>query len=29
LEFIPAALDDVMDPEIELAGHDYGVGFAG
>jgi len=29
LEFIPAALDDVVDPEIEFAGHDYGVRFAG
>lgn len=26
---MPAAFDDVADAEIELAGHDDGVGFPG
>jgi len=29
LQFEPAALDDVLDAEVELAAHDDGGGFAG
>lgn len=29
IQFFPAALDDVLDPEVELAGHDGCVGFVG
>ena len=29
LQFLPAALDDFFDAEVELAGHDGGVVFAG
>jgi hypothetical protein len=28
LEFLPGALDDVIDAEVEFAGHDAGVWFA-
>ncbi len=28
-ELVPAALDDVCDAEVELAGHDLGVRFVG
>lgn len=28
LELLPAAVDDVLDAEVELAGHDAGVGLA-
>lgn len=29
LQFVPAALDDVLDAQVQLAAHDDGVGFAG
>jgi len=29
IQLFPAALDDVLDAEVEFAGHDGGVGFAG
>ena len=28
-EFFPAPVDDVLDPEVQLTGHDAGVGFVG
>lgn len=29
LQLLPAALDDIVDAQVEFAGHDGGVGFAG